>query len=242
MSRFAHSTIPAGRRTAALATLAAGLYLASPRSVPAESFLEAKYEDYQETDGRIHVAAKYGLAQIDLNDATQLSVRGVIDTITGSSPTGEPAPAGSDQVPMASLEDVRHAAIVSLAHATSDWRLSGEFAWSKEHDYLSLGYSATVVRELNKKNTEVQFGVSFVDDSVEPVFFDQARPKTSRDFLIGVSQLLGPNTRITANLSYGTSSGYLPIPTRSCSRPRSSHLAWTLRSRFRSTAPRTRPR
>ncbi len=212
VSPSAQSTSSTGRRIAVLATLAAGLHLASPRALQAESFLEAKYQDYRETDGRIRVAAKYGLAQIDLNDATRLSVRGVVDTITGSSPTGEPAPAGSDQVPLGSLDDVRNAAIVSLAHTTGDWQLSGEFAWSDEHDYLSRGYSATVVRELNKKNTGLQFGLSFIDDSIKPAFFSVARPKTTRDFLIGVSQLLGPNTRITANLSYGTTSGYLDDP------------------------------
>lgn len=212
MSDPAPTLVNAPRRVVSLAVLVTVLHLASPRAAQAESYLQVKYEDYRENDGRIHVAAKYGLAQIDLNDATQLTLRGVIDTITGSSPTGEPAPDGSDQVPVSSLEDVRHAAVASLAHAWGDWRVSGEFAWSKEDDYLSLGYSTTLARSFNQKNTELQLGFSFIDDAVQPAFFATAQAKTSRDFLIGINQLLGPNTRLTANVAYGTSSGYLDDP------------------------------
>lgn len=188
------------------------LHLTPPRATRAESLLQVKYEDYRESNNRIHIAARYALAQIDLNDATRLRVRGVIDTITGASPTGAPPSDGSDQVPLAALEDERHAAVASLEHGAAAWMVRGELSWSQEDDYRSLGYAATVVRAMNRRNTELEFGASWGDDSVEPAFFASARSKRAREFLVGVTHLLGRNTRLTATLAHGSTRGYLSDP------------------------------
>lgn len=196
-------------RSVALATT---LFAAWPRPAPAESSLQYKYQEYREEADRIRVVSHYALAEVDLDALTRLRARGIMDTITGASPTGVPAPPGSNQVPLAQLEDVRHAVVADIARGFGDTTGKLEFAYSTEDDYLSRGYTLTLLRDLNQKNTQLQFGASYVDDSIRPVFFASGRSKLSRDFLIGVTQLLDANTTLTATASYGTSRGFLSDP------------------------------
>ncbi|MBE2213151.1 MAG: DUF3570 domain-containing protein [Opitutaceae bacterium] len=196
------------------AVFAAALGLSLPRLAGQEggASLAYKYEIYQEADDRIKVTNHNVRAAFDLGKAAHLSVRGVIDTITGATPTGEPAPAGSDQVPLAHLEDERRAVVVDASRAFGGNTVQLEYAHSKEDDYVSDGYAATWIRDFNQKNTQLQLGFAYNDDSIQPVFFTEARKKASRDFLVGLVQLLDRNTVLTVNLSYGTSDGFLSDP------------------------------
>jgi Protein of unknown function (DUF3570) len=192
--------------------LALLLYLASPRGADAESSLQTKYEYYQEEDGRITVDARYLAAELDLGTSTHLSAEGVIDTITGATPTGEPASAGSDQVPLSYLEEKRTGVVTSLTQGLPGGRLRLEYARSDENDYLSNGYSTTFVREFNQKNTELQLGLAYTDDTIREPFWDADRKKLSRDLVIGVTQLLDARTTLTVNYVHGLSSGYMSDP------------------------------
>lgn len=200
----------AGR--AKLAVFSSALFLSLPRESAAAASLSYKFQDYREESDRIRVVSHYAMAEVDLGAAARLSARGVVDTITGATPTGEPAPAGSTQVPLSSLEDERHAGVGDLTLSFGDNRVRLEYAYSRESDYLSAGYSGSYVRLLNRKNTEVQVGFSYVDDDIQPRFFAAPRHKVSRDFLVGVTQILSANTMLTLNLGYGTASGFLSDP------------------------------
>lgn len=207
---FAVSSRPApGGRAVALSLV---LLLSLPRLLRAENSLAYKYQDYQEADDRVRVRNHNARATVDLGTETSLRVRGVIDTITGATPTGQPAPDGSDQVPLSQLEDERRAVVVDLGRIFGTQTINLQYAFSTEDDYVSNGYAVTWLRDFNQKNTQLQLGIAYNDDRIEPVFFDAARKKASRDFMVGVVQLLDRNTVLTANLSYGTSSGYLSDP------------------------------
>jgi Protein of unknown function (DUF3570) len=200
------------RRAAATGSLMLGLALAAPRLSAAGSSLEYKYQDYRETGDRIRVRSHYALATLQLDDATRLRVRGVIDTITGATPTGQPAPVNSTQVPLTSLEDRRHAIVTDFSRQWSDTTLGAEYAYSNESDYRSRGISLSVAQELNEKDTEVRAGVAYTDDDIQPAFFDMARRKLSRQALVGFTQVLDRNTTLTANLTWNGSDGYLSDP------------------------------
>jgi len=187
-----------------------GIFVALPRmGSAAEGAVQYKYQWYSETADRIKVTSHYAMAELDLDTRTRLRARGVVDTITGSTPTGAPAPAGSDQVPLATLEDERRAVVADVARTFEDWSARLELAYSDEDDYLSRGYSAAVVRDFNQKNTQVQLGFSYIDDAIR---FGETRPKLSRDFLLGVTQLLDRSTTLTVNFSWGRARGYLADP------------------------------
>lgn len=192
--------------------LAAGLLVALPRLLRAENSLAYKYQDYQEGDDRIRVRNHNARATLDLGTSTSLRVRGVIDTITGATPTGQPAPEGSDEVPLAELEDERRAVVVDLGRTFGTHTFNLQYAYSTEDDYVSNGYAVNWLVDLNEKNTQLQFGFAYNDDRIQPVFFEKARKKASRDFMVGLVQLLDKDTVLTANLTHGTSDGYLSDP------------------------------
>jgi hypothetical protein len=187
-------------------------YLLLPK-LRGEDSISSKYQFYQEDDGRIEVKAYYLRAEKDLDELTSLSVTGLIDDITGATPSGQPAPDGSDQVPLSTLTERRKAIIGDIARKWNDRDTFGfEFAYSTESDYVSRGYSVRSVHEFNKKNTSLNLGYSFIDDNIAVGYQDDDEQKRTHDFFVGITQLLDPKTVLTANVTYGVNSGHLSDP------------------------------
>ncbi|MEN9633766.1 MAG: hypothetical protein RL077_2170, partial [Verrucomicrobiota bacterium] len=89
--------------------LSASLAWLGPRVARAENSVRYKYQDYQEMGGRIGVKVQGAAIEQDMGTATHLKVSGAMDAIVGATPTGQPAPAGTDQVPLSILHDRRKA-------------------------------------------------------------------------------------------------------------------------------------
>ncbi|MDB6112549.1 MAG: hypothetical protein JWR69_4299 [Pedosphaera sp.] len=171
-----------------------------------------RYENYHEEGGRISVethALMFGLQPLE-----SLGLKGevVYDSISGATPIGSPPPAGSDQVPLAKMTDTRRAGNLGLDWHWGRQTLSPQVAYSKESDYESIGLALNEAIEFNQKNTILRLGVAHDFDEVQPKFFTTPHHKDSTDFLLGVSQLLTPQTVLTADFTYGTSSGDLNDP------------------------------
>ena len=191
---------------------ACGLYLSSPK-LQAEDLISSKYQFYKEDNGRIEVKAFYVRAEKDLNDLTSLKVTGLIDDMTGATPTGQPVPDGGDQVPLSELTERRKAVMTEIERRWSRHNTLGfEFAYSTESDYVSRGYSLKNTSEFNKKNTSLNLGYSFIDDDIAVGYMDDDEEKRSHDLFIGVTQLLDSNTILTTNVTYGVVRGYLSDP------------------------------
>lgn len=184
----------------------------SVRPATANEGASYKYQSYQEPGGRIRVISHYALVEKNLTAADVVKLQGVIDTITGASPTGVPPPAGSDQVPLASLDDRREAWLIDVAHQFSRVSLSAGYADSRESDYVSAAWSVNTRWDFNQKNTTVLAGYSRVRDEVQPSFFAAAREKDGHDAIVGVTQLLDPRSSATFNLTYSRTEGYLGDP------------------------------
>lgn len=183
-----------------------------PRSGRGESSGTFRHEDYRESGGRIVVRTDGAYFEQDLGVATQLKVEGILDAIAGATPNGQPAPAGSDQVPLSQLHERRKAWSASLAHQFAGARLAAGIANSRESDYVSTGWSLNATREFNQKNTTLLAGVAGTDDDIR-VFYQTSRArKRTNDFIVGVTQLLDPNTSVTLNASWGRQRGYLSDP------------------------------
>ena len=89
---------------------------APQRDVRAESTLHYKFQTWQEDDDRIRVDAHYAEAEHTWATGDKLRLVGLVDTITGATPSGQPAKAGSDQVPLSQLEERREAYQVEYTH------------------------------------------------------------------------------------------------------------------------------
>ncbi len=199
--------------TPARALLLSALLLALvPRAARAENSLRYKYQDYQEMGGRVGVQVHSAAVEQDFGSATHLKIEGVIDAIAGATPNGQPAPAGSDQVPLARLTERRKAWNAAVSHQFAGANVALGLANSRESDYVSTGWSLNTLFDFNQKNTTLLAGVAGTEDDIK-VFYQTARArKRTNDLIVGVTQLLSPQSSVTLNFTLGRQRGYLADP------------------------------
>jgi len=167
------------------------------------------FENYREEDGRITVQTQSSSAEQDLPDDAHLKLTGTLDAITGATPTGAPAQAGSGQVELTEMHERRKAWSGDLSRAFSRVTIDAGVADSRESDYVSFGWSLNALVDFNQKNTTLRVGGAGTEDNVE-VFFEPAYlRKHTHDGILGVTQLIDPLTSVTFNLSWGRATGYL---------------------------------
>lgn len=188
------------------------LILASPRNTArAEDSLSYKFENYTESGGRVGVQTQGIIANENVGGDTQLGLTMVTDAIAGATPTGVPAPAGSTQVPLAHLSDHRKAWEGDLSRQFNQINISAGFSESREHDYISKGWSLNALTDFNEKNTTLLAGVAGHDDDVE-TFYDPQHfyvKKHAFSAIMGVTQLLDALTKVTLNVTWARETGYL---------------------------------
>jgi hypothetical protein len=205
--------IQSTRPSAAL--LMATLGLGLPRSTArAEDSIAYKYETYREADGRIEVQTQSGSAEHNFGADTQLKLTGTIDAIAGATPTGEPAPPGSDQVALTQMHDRRKAWSGDLSHQFPRVNIDVGLARSRESDYVSTGASVNTLTDFNQKNTTLLLGLAGTNDDVKIFYQGIYVKKRSGEAIVGLKQLLGPLTFVSFNLTYGRATGYLGDPYR----------------------------
>jgi|CZKI01.1.fsa_nt_gi hypothetical protein len=193
--------------------LAATLALCLPRpSARADDSIEYKFENYREEDGRITVETQSGRADQDIGADTHLTLLGTIDAVSGATPTGIPAPPGSAQVNLSEIHTRRKAWSEDLSQQLKNVNVDLGFAESRETDYVSWGWSVNTLTDFNEKNTTLRAGMAGTYDRVE-VFFELAYlPKHNHEAIVGITQLLGPRTFVTLNVTWGRATGYLAEP------------------------------
>ena len=205
---------PSGQTGSLAFALALGLPVLLAQRLHGEDHVDYRFNDYSEEAHRIRVQTHSAFCDWAASASVTLAGEFVYDAISGASPTGAPPPAGSQQVPLAHLEDVRKAGNLSAAvHWGGNQTTTPQFAYSLENDYESVGLSLNHAIELNQKNTTLSVGLAYTYDEIFPKFWNGDREyKNSGDALIGISQLLGPKTIFTASITLGTSRGYLADP------------------------------
>jgi hypothetical protein len=185
------------------------MILARPRAAKAENSLAYEYEDYTEPDGRVGVTTQSARLEQDLGTDMHVALSGVVDAIAGATPSGQPAPTGSDQVVLAETHDYRKAWEADFSRQLPGFNVAVGFSRSIEDDYESNGWSINTLTDFNQKNTTLLLGAAGTDDDVE-VFFEPAwLQKHGTDFIAGVTQLLDPETAMTVDFTWGRSTGFL---------------------------------
>lgn len=197
---------PARSRTAAVAMFALAIRLRAY----ADDHVSAKWQDYAEDDDRIRVISYYFEFEKKVSESFAIRGHGVNDAITGATPLGSPNPDGS--VPLSDLEDERNAGVIDVDWTRGARQTTFQYAHSRESDFLSRGYAATHTEELNKRNTALTAGLSFIDDSIFASVLTEKKRKDSWDGMIGLRQVIDPNSSLALNLSAGRTEGYLSDP------------------------------
>lgn len=209
-------TFPSFTVSASIRALVVCAYLqvAWVKPLRAEDHLSVKWQDYQEDDGRVRVISKYVGGEKAITQSLALRLHGVHDTISGATPTGSNGRDG-DELALSEITDVREAGVVDLDWTNGIHKTSFQFSHSKESDFLSKGYAIYNTSEYNKRNTGLSYGLSYIDDEIQPTFFSEAREKESVDAYVGISQVLDPNTIASLNFTYSKFDGYLADPYKS---------------------------
>jgi len=130
---------------------------------------------------------RIGLPRKDFEDDKKLSIKYVVDSLTGASASGAvpqneaqtyTRPSGDGQYNVAAnevpLDDTFKDTRIQLGAQWSqplgeNYALSTGGNFSTEYDYQSIALNGSLARYLNKKNTTVSLGVSYALDSIDPV-------------------------------------------------------------------------
>ena len=206
-------TRPLARRSAPPLLTAAVLAIWLPRPCArAEDSLTYKFENYREEDNRITVQTQSSQFDQDVLSGGHIMLTGTIDAVAGATPTGRPAPAGSDQVVLTEIHTRRKAWLGDYSQQIKDFNVSVGFAESREPDYVSRGWSVNTLTDFNQKNTTLRVGVAGTDDRVEVFFLPEYLPKHTASQIVGVTQVIDPLTFVTVNFSFAEDNGYLAEP------------------------------
>lgn len=197
-----------------LALLLGAWFFLPARSSRAEGSVSYKYADYRESNDRIEVRSHYGLVEQTIGPDMRVRLNGVIDTIAGATPTGQPPETPGGPVPLSTLHDRRKAWGAEFFRQFPRVGTTLGVANSRESDYVSTGWSLSTVTDFNQKNTQLLLGIAGTDDEIK-VFYQTARAgKETVDLIAGVTQVLDPHTSVTLNLGYGHSRGFHADPYR----------------------------
>lgn len=199
------------------------------RSRGGENHFDYRFENYQEDEGRIRVETHGWLFEAQLRPWLAVQGEVVYDAISGATPTGAPPPNQvpiwdynnqqywtglPSTVPMQEMHDIRWAGSLKPTFTLGSHRITPGFSYSEERDYISYGAALNYSVDLNEKNTTLNAGWSHNWDKI----YSRARPsrvrgnKNADDILIGINQLLSPQTTATLNFTYGNAHGYLGDP------------------------------
>lgn len=180
----------------------------------AEGALSYKFQSWREDGDRIQVDSHCALAEQTLPADTRLKLSGVIDSIAGATPTGQLPSVTGGPVPLTEMNDRREAWQLELSRQAGRFNVAIGYANSRESDYLSRGGSVNLQTDFNQKNTTLLVGVAGTRDRVRVFFQDPWESKRSFQAIAGVTQLLGPETSLSFNVTGGSESGYLADPYR----------------------------
>lgn len=142
---------------------------------------------YSEGDNRVTALEPAVYASRDINDDERISLRLVVDSLTGASPNGAHAstvaqtfttPSGKSSYTTGAGETPLDSTFLDTRVAFgADWEIAidrvSRITWggnlSKEFDYTSLGASATYARDFYDRNTTLTAGLALNNDVIDAV-------------------------------------------------------------------------
>ena len=173
-----------------------------------------KFLSYAEKN-RMEANAPMLWAEAPVGENFDLSAAATLDSISGASPQYVTNRSGNPvhTLTSASIRDERRAADVKLTRHFEEGSIGLAASVSSEHDYLSQSVSADARVDFNEKNTTLAFGMGETNDRIgSSTQLTLDEPRTTRDYMVGVTQLLTPVSLIQSNLTYSDGNGYFNDP------------------------------
>jgi hypothetical protein len=154
-------------------------------------------------------------ARAQFLDAWEVRASAAVDIISGASPqlvtnaSGKPV----NSISGASITDRRNTGDVKVTRRFGDFALSASRALSKENDYRSKAFGLEGRADLNQRNTTLVAGYGRSDDRV--LSRDDPRlnePRTTNEYLAGVTQVLSPTALVQSTLTSAKGHGWYNDP------------------------------
>ncbi|MGE5097899.1 MAG: DUF3570 domain-containing protein [Betaproteobacteria bacterium] len=145
----------------------------------------------------------------------EIAASAAVDIITGASPQvvtnigGKPV----QTISGASISERRLTSDVKVGRHFGDFTLSASHTSSREHDYLSTASGVEGRLDLNDRLTTITAGYGRSDDRVrshDDPTLDQ--PRTTNEYLIGISQVLSPVAVVQSTLTTARGHGWYNDP------------------------------
>lgn len=195
-----------------------------------------KYLSYVEKN-RMEASAPLLWAEAPLGDNFDIAAAATVDSISGASPQyvtnrgGKPV----HTLTSASIRDERRAADIKLTRHFDEGSIGLAASVSSERDYLSQSVSVDTRLDFNDKNTTLALGAGETHDRIgSSIQTTLDEPRTTRDYMVGVTQLLTPVSLVQSNLTYSSGNGYFNDPYKFT-------LSYLLNSRVPTMQRDTRP-
>lgn len=204
--------------------------------------LDSSYLLYSEADDRVTVNKFAVKAGGDVSDRDRVSLTAVLDTMSGSTPSGAvkqstPSFTGAsgggggsttNATALAKFDDTRAGMAISWAHAhDNNWEINYGGAVSIENDYESFNASIIINKDTPSKHYRFTLGLAVTADTIfrvgtnatpEPLTkigdekFLGEGEKDTTDLIAGVTHIINRRTVAQLNLAYSISNGYLTDP------------------------------
>ena len=223
----------------ALMTAAAALPgLAQAATVADQVTLGVKYLDYfdyQKDRDRIKVRAPMAWLNAPLDDKTELSGSVTYDSVSGASPWYLSTVSGASGK---GIDEQRRAMDAKLTRLFDKFSLGISGAVSTEHDYLSRSVGIDARTDSEDRNTTYAAGFAVTADDIgssNNPYLREAR--TTRDYFVGITQVLTPLAIVQSNLAFSEGVGYFSDPYKPLdNRPR-ERQQWAWLTRYRHYVP-----
>lgn len=204
--------------------------------------LDSSYLYYSEADDRVTVNKFAVQAGGDVSDRDRVSLTAVLDTMSGSTPSGAvkqstPSFTGasgggggsnSNASALAKFDDTRVGLAISWAHThANNWEIAYGGAVSIENDYESFNGSIIINKETQNKDYRFTLGLSVTADTIfrvgtnntpDPLTaisdekFLGEGEKNTTDIIAGVTHIINRRTVVQLNLSHSIINGYQTDP------------------------------
>ncbi|MBV8465125.1 MAG: DUF3570 domain-containing protein [Burkholderiales bacterium] len=225
---------------AALLALTAAAMAIAPTVAHAEvapdaATVEFKYLDYLDNNHdrpRMHVTSPTLYVEAPVTANNVIAGSATIDTMSGASAELLNALSGASGI---GVHDKRRAEDLTLTHYFGREVVAVGGGMSDENDYHSRAFNANASWSTDSQNTTLSIGASRSNDRISAdgqPFLHQTRH--TNEFLLGVTQVLTPQSIVQSNLTFSDAHGYLSDPYKILdTRPGSRHeMAWLTRYRY----------
>lgn len=164
--------------------------------------------------GLIKVSEPIAWARVQLGDNWTVSASALVDIITGASPELVTNAGGDPMrtITGASISDRRTAGDVKVTRRFGPFALSASRAVSNEEDYRSRAFGVEGTYELEGKLTTLVAGYGRSNDRIGDVDEPLDERRDTREYLLGVTQVLSPTQLVQTTLQVTRGEGWFNDP------------------------------